>query len=74
MAIGSAIDDKPQLLIKISQSLVDDKGWHAGNLVRDAAKAIKGGGGGQAFFASAGGSDAGGLGAAIDTVRKAVGG
>ena len=74
VAIGSAIDDKPQLLIKISQSLVDDKGWHAGNLVRDAAKAIKGGGGGQAFFASAGGSDAGGLGAAIDTVRKAVGG
>ena len=74
VAIGSAIDDKPQLLIKISQSLVDDKGWHAGNLVRDAAKAIKGGGGGQAFFASAGGSDAGGLGAAIDTVREAVGG
>ncbi|HPG05342.1 MAG TPA: alanine--tRNA ligase [Saprospiraceae bacterium] len=74
VAIGSAIDDKPQLLIKISQSLVDDKGWHAGNLVRDAAKAINGGGGGQAFFASAGGSDAGGLGAAIDTVRKAVGG
>jgi len=74
VAIGAAVDGKPQLLIKISQSLVDEKGWHAGNLVRDAAKAIQGGGGGQPFFASAGGSDTGGLGAAIDVVRKVVGG
>ncbi|MCB0655930.1 MAG: alanine--tRNA ligase [Saprospiraceae bacterium] len=70
IAIGASIDGKPQLMIKISQSLIDEKGWHAGNLVRAAAKSIQGGGGGQPFFASAGGSDASGLGAAIDSIRK----
>ncbi|MFY0645170.1 MAG: alanine--tRNA ligase, partial [Bacteroidia bacterium] len=55
------VDNKPSLSIMISESLVKDKGLNAGQLIRDWAKEIKGGGGGQAFFAQAGGADLNGL-------------
>ena len=45
----------------ISEDVVSSKGWNAGIIVRDLAKEIKGGGGGQSFFATAGGSDIRGL-------------
>ena len=48
------------------------RGINAGAIVREAARAIKGGGGGQAFFATAGGKDAGGLQQAIDRVVELV--
>ena len=44
-----------------SDNLVTEKGVHAGSLVKELAKEIKGGGGGQPFFATAGGSDISGL-------------
>ena len=62
----TVVNDKPLLSIIISEDLVKAKSLHAGNLVKELAKAIKGGGGGQAFYATAGGTDAGG----IDTVLK----
>ena len=55
------LDGKPSLSIMIADELVKEKDLNAGQLVRDWAKAIKGGGGGQAFFAQAGGSDVSGL-------------
>jgi alanyl-tRNA synthetase len=58
-------------MITISKSLTE-KGYHAGNLVREIAKEIKGGGGGQAFFASAGGKDASGLQAALDKLKSLI--
>ena len=52
---------KPNISIMISDQLVKEKNYHAGNLVREWSKEIKGGGGGQPFFAQAGGSDVTGL-------------
>jgi len=54
------------LAIAISEELVQEKALNAGQIIREAAKAIKGGGGGQAFFATAGGKNAAGLQEAID--------
>jgi alanyl-tRNA synthetase len=58
---GSVSNDKPQLTICISPDLAKAKGWNAGAMVKELAKDIKGGGGGQPVFATAGGTDASGL-------------
>jgi alanyl-tRNA synthetase len=62
----SVINEKPMVSIIISENLVKAKNLHAGNLVKELAKAIKGGGGGQPFYATAGGTDITG----IDTVLR----
>ena len=63
---STIVNEKPLLSIIISDDLVKSNNLHAGNMVKELAKAIKGGGGGQAFYATAGGNDASG----IDTVLK----
>ncbi len=60
---------KPMLTVAITDDLVKN-GMNAANIVRNAAKAIKGGGGGQPGFAQAGGKDAEGLGSAMDLLLK----
>lgn len=55
------MDDKPHISVIISDNLVKDKGLNASNIVRELAKEVQGGGGGQPFFASAGGKDVSGL-------------
>jgi alanyl-tRNA synthetase len=67
--LGGKEGDKCSISIIAADELIKDKGIHAGNLVREAAKHIQGGGGGQPFFATAGGKDASGLKAAIEDVR-----
>ncbi|WP_338794182.1 alanine--tRNA ligase [Bernardetia sp. MNP-M8] len=59
--LAADIEGKPQIAVTISQELVDEKGLNAGKIVKDLAKNIKGGGGGQPFFATAGGKDLSGL-------------
>ncbi len=54
-------EGKPGIVIMIDEKLVKDKGLHAGKMVGELAKNIKGGGGGQPFFATAGGKDPNGL-------------
>jgi alanyl-tRNA synthetase len=71
VVLGAAEGEKPGLAILLSDDLVK-AGLHAGNLVREAASHIKGGGGGQAFFATAGGSDASGMAAALNQVQQVV--
>ncbi len=68
--IGGKTGDKCTLSIMIDENLAKEKGYHAGNMVREAAKHIQGGGGGQPFFATAGGKNAGGLQDAIDAVKE----
>ena len=67
-AIGSIHQEKPMLSIMLSDDLVKDHGLNAGQMVREAAKLIQGGGGGQPHYAQAGGKNADGLSAAVDKV------
>ena len=66
--VGSVFNDKPMLNIMLSDDMVKDHGLNAGQMVREAAKLMQGGGGGQPHFASAGCKNADGLSAAIDKV------
>ena len=66
--VGSVFNEKPMLNIMLSDDMVKDHGLNAGQMVREAAKLMQGGGGGQPHFASAGGKNADGLSAAIDKV------
>lgn len=61
LVLASQNDGKVTLTIALSEKLSQAKGLHAGKMVRDLAQEIKGGGGGQAFFATAGGKDASGI-------------
>ena len=66
--VGSVYEDRPTLSVMISDDLVADHALNAGKMVREAAKLIQGGGGGQPHFATAGGKNADGLSAAVDKV------
>lgn len=66
--IGSTAQQKPLLSVMLSEDMVKDHGLNAGQMVREAAKLIQGGGGGQPHFASAGGKDVDGISAAVDKV------
>jgi alanyl-tRNA synthetase len=70
--LGAVIDGKPSITVMISDDLAKERGMHAGNIVRELAKEIQGGGGGQPFFATAGGKDAAGLEKAISKSREFI--
>ena len=70
MVVGANLDGKANITIMISDNLVKDKNLNASQIIRDIAKEIDGGGGGQPFFATAGGNNPGGIERAI---KKAVG-
>lgn len=63
---------KCALMVALSEGLVKE-GLHAGKLVKDAAKHIQGGGGGQPHFATAGGKNPEGLDVAVDSILESVG-
>jgi len=68
---GSVFEGKPSITVLLSDDLVTG-GLNAVNIAREAAKEIHGGGGGQPFFASAGGKNADGILKAIDKALEAV--
>ncbi len=70
--LGAVVNDKPQLAILIDENVVKEKNLNAGAIVREVAKLMKGGGGGQPHFATAGGSDIKGLDDAIEAAKAAV--
>ena len=72
IVFGATIKGKPQLSVTISENLIEGKSLHAGNMIRELAKEIRGGGGGQAFYATAGGSDATGLDKAIEKAKTMI--
>ncbi len=69
---GAVIKEKPQITVMISKSLVESRGLNAGQMIRTMAKEIQGGGGGQPFFATAGGKNAGGLEQALSVGKKLI--
>ncbi|TDB64578.1 alanine--tRNA ligase [Arundinibacter roseus] len=66
---GATINGKPQLAVYIAENLVKEKNLNAGQIVKELAREIKGGGGGQPFFATAGGSEPNGMAAALEKAR-----
>ena len=70
--LGAEIGGKPQLAVMIAENLVESKKLNAGQIIREMAKEVKGGGGGQAFFATAGGSDVSGLAKAVEKGKSFV--
>ena len=70
LVLASKAEGKPTITILISDELVAEKDWNAGKLVRDLSKHIQGGGGGQAFFATAGGKNSNGIEAALKAARE----
>ncbi len=69
---GSVNAGKPNLTCVISDSLVNEKKMNASNIIRTLASEIKGGGGGQAFFATAGGTEINGLEKAFQLAKEMI--
>ncbi|MDB5031948.1 alanine--tRNA ligase [Mucilaginibacter sp.] len=65
LVLTAIIDGKPNITVMIAENVVKEKGLNAGNIIRELAKEIQGGGGGQPFFATAGGKDVNGLDAVL---------
>lgn len=71
--LGSVCHEKPVLCVMVAEKLVKEKSWNASNLVREAAKLIQGGGGGQPTMATAGGKNPDAIEAALDHIHKQLG-
>ena len=65
-ALGTKVGGKPSITVMLSDDMVKEHNLNAGKIVREAAKLIQGGGGGQPFFATAGGKNPDGISAALD--------
>lgn len=70
---ASVNNDKPMLTLMINKDTAANKDLNAGQLIRELAKNIKGGGGGQAHFATAGGKDASGIDKALAQLMELIG-
>ena len=74
LVLVTEIEGKPGITVMIADNLVKEKNLNAGTIVRELAKEIKGGGGGQPFYATAGGADASGLSNVLEKARGLVAG
>jgi alanyl-tRNA synthetase len=70
LVLAADLDGKPNLTVMIAENLVKERGLNAGNIIRELAKEVQGGGGGQPFFATAGGKDVTGIDRALEKARS----
>lgn len=70
--LGSVYENRPLLSIMLSDDMVKDYDLNAGKIIREAAKFIQGGGGGQPHYAQAGGKNAEGIRSAVDKVIELI--
>ncbi|MCX6181368.1 MAG: alanine--tRNA ligase [Bacteroidetes bacterium] len=69
MVLAAEVGGKPNLSVVINEELVKNKSLNASNIVRELAKEIQGGGGGQAFYANAGGTNLNGISSALSKAK-----
>jgi len=72
LVLAADVDSKPQVAVMIGEKLAETNAFHAGNMVKELAREIDGGGGGQPFYAMAGGKNLGGLGAVIEKAKVLI--
>ena len=72
LVLAADIEGKPQITVMLSDNLVSDKKLNASNIVRELAKEIQGGGGGQPFYATAGGKDLKGLDRVVEKAKEVI--
>jgi alanyl-tRNA synthetase len=72
LVLAADVENKPQVAVMIGEKLAGTNTYHAGNMVKELAKEIDGGGGGQPFFATAGGKNLNGLDAVIARARQLI--
>ncbi len=70
--LATVIEDKPSLIIAFSENLTKEKSLNAGTLIRETAKFIQGGGGGQAFIATAGGKNPQGISQSLEFAKNEI--
>ncbi len=72
LVLAVEAEGKPQVCVMVGEKLVETKAYHAGNMVKELAKEIDGGGGGQPFFATAGGKNLAGLDAVLVKAKEMI--
>jgi alanyl-tRNA synthetase len=72
LILAADVEGKPQVAVMLGEKLAETNRYHAGNMVKELAKEIGGGGGGQPFFATAGGKNLDGLNAVLEKARKLI--
>ncbi len=74
LVLAADINGKPQVAVMLGEKLQADKKFHAGEMIKSLAKEIDGGGGGQPFFATAGGKNINGLDAVVKKAKAMLAG
>jgi alanyl-tRNA synthetase len=72
LVFTTQIDEKPGITVMLSENLVTERGLNASNIVRELAKEIQGGGGGQPFYATAGGKNKEGLKSVLEKAEALI--
>jgi alanyl-tRNA synthetase len=72
LILGAEVDGKAHLAIMLSESAIENYGLNASTMIREVSREIQGGGGGQPFFATAGGKNPAGIDAALANAEKII--